>query len=150
MDEIIRLAIQAFGSSAHIFTPTEYTTFYQFCPSVHAHYSLEGDNYAVKADAIPGADLIWLANPNNPVGYTEPDAIAQLALNNPNAIVVVDEIYGEYAPQLSVISSITNTSNLMVCKGFSKAYGLAGIRWGMSSAAPCYWQNYAHMLFGLM
>jgi histidinol-phosphate aminotransferase len=136
VDEAIRLATQAYGSSAHLFTPTEYTTFDQFCPRVQLHPSLVDLDYKIGVEPIAGASLIWLANPNNPVGFTTPEAILQLAQNNLHATVVVDEIYGEYAPHLSVISHITHTPNLVVCKGFSKAYGLAGIRLGYIIAKP--------------
>lgn len=136
VDDAIRLVTQAFGNNAHIFTPTEYTTFEQFCPLVHTHSSLAGTDYAISARAIESASLIWLANPNNPVGFTEPEAIIELARNNPHAAVVVDEIYGEYEPQLSVLPYIAETLNLIVCKGFSKAYGMAGIRLGYIIAKP--------------
>ncbi len=136
VDEAIRLAIQAYGANAHLFTPTEYTTFEQFCPSVHVHPSLVGVDYMVSTAKIEGASLIWLANPNNPVGFTEPKMVLELARNNPDAIVIVDEIYGEYAPQLSILPHIAEIPNLIVCKGFSKVYGLAGIRLGYVVARP--------------
>ena len=158
VDEVIRIAIQAFGKNAHIFTPTEYSTFLQFCPSVKAHYSLVDDKYVLQTDELADASLLWLANPNNPIGYTEPDTIFALAQANKQSIVIVDEIYGEYAPQLSVIPAITSHPNLLVCKGFSKSYGLAGIRLGyiighpkqlakMSAFAP--WANVAYPSCGI-
>jgi hypothetical protein len=73
----------------------------------------------------------WLT-PIIQVGFTEPDSIVRLARNNPQAIVVIDEIYGEYAPRLSVLPYVNEVPNLMVCKGFSKVYGMAVTVYGDS------------------
>jgi histidinol-phosphate aminotransferase len=52
------------------------------------------------------------------------------------AMVVVDEAYGEYSdPDFGVLSAsalLGNYRNLIVLRGFSKGYGLAGIRVGFA------------------
>ena len=56
---------------------------------------LEGAELALDPD---GADLIWVCNPNNPTGeLVAPDEVAALARAHPQAAVVVDEAYFEYA-----------------------------------------------------
>ena len=93
VDEAIRICIELFGKNTHIFTPTEYSTAYQFCPSIITHSSLENTLYKIAPDPVD-ASLMIIANPNNPVGYTEKDTIVELIKNNPQTIIAIDEIYG--------------------------------------------------------
>ena len=84
--------------------------------------------------------LIFIANPNNPTGtwLTENAIKAFLKRVPENVIVVLDEAYYEYAidPVLgangysSSIALLSEYSNLVVTRTFSKAYGLAGLRIG--------------------
>lgn len=136
VNEALRITLEAFGKNTHIFTPTEYSTTYQFCPTVTPHFSLDGESYAISSGTIGDATLIILANPNNPVGFTSPEVIEDLIKNNPQAIIVIDEIYGEYQPELTVTGLLKKYDNLMVYRGFSKSYGLPGIRLGYILSNP--------------
>lgn len=136
VNEALRITLEAFGKSSHIFTPTEYSTTYQFCPTVTPHFSLKGSKYAINSGPIEDSTLIILANPNNPVGFTTPEVIEDLIKNNPQAVIVIDEIYGEYAPELTATGLLKKYKNLMVYRGFSKSYGLPGIRLGYILANP--------------
>jgi len=80
-------------------------------------------------------DLVWLCNPNNPSGeLIPPQEVAALARSRPNALVVVDEAYVEYAPEGSVVPLLE--PNLVVIRTLSKAFGLAALRVGYAVAAP--------------
>ncbi|PIV07995.1 hypothetical protein COS52_05055 [Candidatus Roizmanbacteria bacterium CG03_land_8_20_14_0_80_39_12] len=136
VDEAIRICLELFGNSTHIFTPTEYSTLHQFCPSVIAHNSLKNNLYSISSDKIENVSLMIIANPNNPVGYTEKETIIHLLSNNPQVIIAIDEIYGEYSPHLSVVDLLQKYNNLVVFCGMSKSYGLAGIRIGYILANP--------------
>ena len=136
VDEAIRICLELFGNSTHIFTPTEYTTLHQFCPSVINHNSLVNNSYTISSDKIENASLMIIANPNNPVGYIEKEIIIKLLSNNPQTIIAIDEIYGEYSPHLSVVDLLQKYNNLVVFRGMSKSYGLAGIRIGYILANP--------------
>jgi histidinol-phosphate aminotransferase len=82
--------------------------------------------------------LVWLCSPNNPTGdaYTL-DEIRQLA-DGLAALVVVDEVYLEFAEQsLGLASNATTAArlqdevpNVLVLRSLSKAYGMAGARVG--------------------
>ncbi|MCF7926713.1 MAG: histidinol-phosphate transaminase [Candidatus Izimaplasma sp.] len=80
--------------------------------------------------------IIFLCSPNNPTGTTiKRDKIIDLLVRYPETIIVVDEAYIEfYAEEKSLIKEVTNYSNLVVTRTFSKAYGLAGIRLGYLAA----------------
>lgn len=80
-------------------------------------------------------DYIIITSPNNPTGNaTSPDFIETL-LRSTDALVMVDEAYGEFGGQ-SMIPSLERYPNLVVLKTFSKAYSLAGVRLGYIMANP--------------
>jgi len=94
------------------------------------HFALDFD--AIEAAVAAGANLIFVASPNNPTGgmLTHAEVGRLTALN---AIVVVDEAYAEFAPRgSSAVSLVPTTGNLIVLRTFSKWAGLAGLRVGYS------------------
>ena len=85
--------------------------------------------------------LIFVCNPNNPSGTTITDAQLRtfLAAVPAHVQVVLDEAYVEYnrAPdQPKQHSLLRDFPNLAVCRTFSKAYGLAGLRLGYMVGEP--------------
>lgn len=73
---------------------------------------------------------IFLANPNNPTGTAiSRDEIIKILNAAPHAVVLIDEAYVEFA-DVSVLDLINEYTNLVVSRTFSKAYGMAGIRFG--------------------
>ena len=102
-------------------------------------------NYGHDLDAMlaairPDTRIVWIANPNNPTGNFLPyDAVrAFLAQVPKDVVVVLDEAYNEYiAPEARVdtASWIADFPNLVVCRTFSKIYGLAGLRVGYALAS---------------
>ena len=85
--------------------------------------------------------LIFIANPNNPTGtwLNAADLEAFIATVPSHALVVVDEAYIEYAEADDYTSArpwLEKFPNLVVCRTFSKAYGLAGLRVGYALSHP--------------
>lgn len=79
--------------------------------------------------------LIFIANPNNPTGtYLSGEAIYAFLQTVPdNVIVVLDEAYVEYGEsEFNSIDWLQDFPNLIICRTFSKAYGLAGLRVGFA------------------
>lgn len=72
--------------------------------------------------------LVYLSNPNNPIGYVYD--IKPLVKKYPNIYFVVDEAYFEYYTDYSVFDMAYKVSNLVVTRTFSKGLGLAGVRLG--------------------
>lgn len=95
----------------------------------------------IKACQDEKTALIFLANPNNPVGmilsYSE---IQQILENIPDTtILVLDEAYFEYNEPLycgNTIHLLGRYRNLVITRTFSKAYGLAALRLGYAIAHP--------------
>lgn len=80
-------------------------------------------------------DYIVITTPNNPTGNAAPPAFLEKLLRATDALVMVDEAYGEFGGQ-SMIPSLEHYPNLVVLKTFSKAYSLAGVRLGYIMADP--------------
>jgi histidinol-phosphate aminotransferase len=91
-------------------------------------------------DAMLGAirddtTLVYVCNPNNPTGgHLSGSAVRSFIESAPaSVVVIVDEAYAEYAtaPDYeSLIGEASSWPNVVVCRTFSKVYGLAGLRVG--------------------
>ncbi len=78
-------------------------------------------------------EVVWLCNPNNPTGeLTAPEEVVAFARSRPDALVVVDEAYIEFAPGASVVPLLE--PNMVVVRTLSKAFGLASLRVGYAVA----------------
>ena len=87
-------------------------------------------------DDAQGADLIWVCNPNNPTGQLRPvEEVAVVARARPDAAVVVDEAYWEFAG-VTCVPLVAELPNVIVLRTLSKAFGLAALRVGYAVAAP--------------
>jgi cobalamin biosynthetic protein CobC len=79
-------------------------------------------------DALAGADLAVVVNPNNPDGQRH-DRATLLALAARVGRLVIDESFIDVAPDASLASDAGRTG-LLVLRSFGKFYGLAGLRLG--------------------
>jgi histidinol-phosphate aminotransferase len=97
-------------------------------------------NYTVNVDAMLAAvttktKVVFLANPNNPTGtYIPSDEIKRLHQNLPShVLLVLDAAYAEYVQRNNYESGIElvgASENVVMCRTFSKIYGLAALRLG--------------------
>ena len=78
------------------------------------------------------AKLVYLANPDNPMGsWHGADVIAKALDALPEgALLVLDEAYVEFAPEGTAPPIDTGDGRLIRFRTFSKAYGMAGARVG--------------------
>lgn len=96
----------------------------------------EGEDYHVNVDAAVArlsagdVDLVILTSPNNPTGCATPLEDVRRILEATDALVLVDEAYGEFAPQLTARPLMDEFDNLLILHTFSKAYACAGVRLG--------------------
>jgi histidinol-phosphate aminotransferase len=84
---------------------------------------------AVRREKAP---LVYLANPDNPMGsWWEGNEVERFVEALPETtMLVLDEAYGEMAPASALPSLDTGRPNVLRMRTFSKAYGLAGMRCG--------------------
>lgn len=80
------------------------------------------------------APLVYLANPDNPMGsWWDADSVLAFARALPETtLLILDEAYGETAPAGTIppIDALIGQPNILRMRTFSKAYGLAGARIG--------------------
>lgn len=82
------------------------------------------------------AKVLFLCSPNNPVGTTlDPKEIKTIIRKFPG-IVVVDEAYIEWTVAKSCIQWLADYENLIILRTFSKIWGLAGARAGVTISSP--------------
>lgn len=84
------------------------------------------------------AKLVYLANPDNPMGSHHPGrTIVQLLDRLPGGtLLVLDEAYVELAPEGTAAQVDADDPRVIRFRTFSKAYGMAGLRVGYALAAP--------------
>ncbi len=83
----------------------------------------------ILARCTPRTRLVFVCSPNNPTGnefgWDEVEALADEC----SALIVVDEAYAEFG-EVSVCRKAVEKENVVVVRTFSKAFGLAGLRFG--------------------
>ena len=97
-------------------------------------------NYTADVDAMLAAvsertKVVFLANPNNPTGtYVPFDEIKRLHRGlPPHVLLVLDAAYAEYVRRNDYeagIELVATSDNVVMCRTFSKIYGLAALRLG--------------------
>lgn len=99
-------------------------------------YSDDRENPDALLDAVlrENAPLVYLANPDNPMGsWWDAEKVVAFAKALPETcLLVLDEAYGETAPAgaIPAMDALIDRPNVMRMRTFSKAYGLAGARVG--------------------
>jgi cobalamin biosynthetic protein CobC len=81
-------------------------------------------------DALAGAEIAVVVNPNNPDGKIIPPADL-IALKDQVGTLVVDESFADPLPEMSV-APLAGDPGLVVLRSFGKFYGLAGVRLGFA------------------
>lgn len=111
---------------------------------------LDGLLAAVKST---GAPLVYLSNPDNPMGsWHSADKIAAFLDALPeDALLCLDEAYGEFAPRGALLPLDVSDPRLIRMRTFSKAYGMAGARvaYALGSADLCGAFNKVRNHFGV-
>ncbi|MPZ56481.1 MAG: histidinol-phosphate transaminase [Rhizobiales bacterium] len=104
-------------------------------PVVAPETDYTADVDAILARLTAKTKLVFLANPNNPTGtYVPFDEVKRLhrALP-PHVLLVLDAAYAEYVRRNDYeagIELVATSDNVVMCRTFSKIYGLAALRLG--------------------
>ena len=89
-------------------------------------------------ETIPGHDLVFVCNPNNPTGrMLARDELEGLCRAHPATVFVVDESYLPFAPDGDA-ATLTDCrlDNLVILWSVSKIFGMPGLRAGFLVAEP--------------
>lgn len=100
-------------------------------------YSLLGeDPMGAFVEGLKGQPrLAVICNPNNPTGtLLDPVELRQLFMDHPDTWFMVDEAYAEFSERSVLEGGVLD--NVVVTRTLSKAFGLAGLRFGYMVAHP--------------
>ncbi|MDN3698578.1 histidinol-phosphate transaminase [Vibrio cortegadensis] len=144
-DEGIELLIRAFcepGEDAIL-----------FCPPTYGMYAISAETSGVEQKTVPltqdwqldingiesnleSVKLVFVCSPNNPTGNVikRPDIVRLLEMTKDKAIVVMDEAYIDFCPEVSTVDLLEQYPNLAILRTLSKAFALAGLRCGFTLA----------------
>jgi cobalamin biosynthetic protein CobC len=120
----------------------------------HAHHwarhghSLRQIGYPMLEAAVGSSDVVVICNPNNPTGeLVAPKVLLRWAaeLGARGGWLVVDEAFGDTAPDLSV-AAYAGQPGLVVLRSVGKFFGLAGLRLGFVAADAALLAALADML----
>ena len=140
-DDILTIATRTFvGAGGKLAAPDPTYSLYpvlaqlqeaQFIPVPWA------EDWSLPTEALLAtkADAIYLANPNAPSGtFVSPTKVAELARQFPG-LLLIDEAYADFAED-NCLSLVRNHPNVVISRTLSKAYCLAGLRFGYAVAQP--------------
>lgn len=146
-DEIIDLLIRMTAAPGHnivCFQPcfSIYPIQAQICglevrrQPLEADFSFDFEKLLALVDA--NTRLVFVTTPDNPSGYCPnptdvADVATALAKKTPDALLVIDEAYMDFAPDERTHSLLAQgrlLENAVFLRTFSKSYGLAGLRAG--------------------
>ena len=144
-DEILGMVFSRFvrpGDQVLTFSPT-FSEYYRLSRLAGARHitlpiHLEGEEPVFPAGAFLEAvekekpALVLLDTPNNPTGKSLPSSFIGDVIARSESFVVVDEAYGEFGEStfLAGLSGARVPDNVIVLKTLSKAWGMAGVRFG--------------------
>ncbi len=85
-----------------------------------------------------GARLLYLANPDNPMGSHHPASVIEDLVANlpPDTLLLLDEAYADLAPPGTIPDIPADHPQVIRLRTFSKGYGLAGARVGYAITNP--------------
>ena len=87
-------------------------------------------------------EIVVFTTPNNPTGNEiDFDVILAVAKAYPETLVLVDEAYSDFAGR-TILPSLADHPNLVVCKTFSKVLASAGLRVGVLILHPDLAESY--------
>jgi histidinol-phosphate aminotransferase len=104
----------------------------QGCRVIERPFQSNGD---LPNDFCDGVRIAFTANPNSPTGhFVAPSRLLELAQQS-QGLLVVDEAYVDFADE-NCIPKVTECERLIVSRTLSKAYALAGLRFGFVVCQP--------------
>ncbi len=152
-NEVLQHLLQAFGGPGR--TALGFTPAYSMHPIISAgtgttwltgtRSGSEQDPFGLDPEAAAeqaaahDPDVVFLCSPNNPTGTAlDLDVVTAVHDAAPNAVVVVDEAYAEFARPgtRSALDLLPGRHRLVVTRTMSKAFAFAGARLGYLAADP--------------
>ncbi len=138
-DDVLTIATRVFvGAGGTLATPEITYSLYPVLAEIEQAKHVKvpwGEDWTLPIEALleTKADAIYLANPNAPTGTTvHVDDMRKLA-DAFNGALLVDEAYADFA-EGNCLSLARDCANVVITRSMSKAYSLAGLRFGFAVA----------------
>lgn len=148
-DELLALLILAYGGegtelvmSAHGFMMYDLTGRWAGCRVIKVpERNLTADVDGLLAAVGPRTRMLFLANPNNPTGSILPQSeVERLRAGlREDVLLVLDSAYAEYVTRPDYdpgVKLVDAGGNTVMCRTFSKIFGMGGMRLGWCYAPP--------------
>lgn len=142
-DELILDLLLAYGGDGRVSVSFE-PTFAMYailskltntrCVRLNRDFAFSLPDSAAQSIKSAGADIVFIAGPNNPSGNPIPAIQMRSLLDDRHRLVLVDEAYCEFN-KFSFVDLLLEYRNLVILRTFSKAFSLAGLRVGYMLAA---------------
>ena len=143
-DEIIDVLAKTFIDDGDEFiVPLPSYMYYEYllkqygAKPVYAKWDLDKnilDTDSIYSSITPKTKMIFLCSPNNPTGtLIDKEILTDIALKNPEILIVIDEAYFEYS-EVTNKDLIDEFDNIFIIRTMSKVMGLAGMRIGYGLA----------------
>jgi len=135
-DEMLDVSFKTFTEwGDNCVVPVPSYTLYEYFVGMNGGRPIEvdlTDDFQLDVDSIvrSGAKIAIMPSPNNPTGNVFRAKDIEEILSRFGGMVIVDEAYGEYAPNGSMLKRVDEFDNLIVMRTFSKAYAMAALRIG--------------------
>jgi len=97
-------------------------------------FSFEAKTVLELAESRRAAAAI-ICSPNNPTGNRVPNSVIEEVALGLDCLVIVDEAYMQFAGD-NALGLLASCPNLVILRTFSKAFGLAGMRFGYGLCRP--------------
>jgi histidinol-phosphate aminotransferase len=132
------------GSGATVVAPSPTFSLYRLLTGVLGGRYVPvplGKDFAYDVDRLietarrEEARVVVLNSPNNPTGSALPDGAVERILDETAALVVCDEAYQDFGGP-TALPLLPRSSRIVVLRTFSKALGLAGLRFGVALTHP--------------
>ena len=144
-NELIQASLAVtLGAGDRVVAPSPTFSLYRLLTSVLGGVYLPvplGKDFVFDVDQLiytarrEGARVIVLNSPNNPTGSALAEGDVERVLTETEALVICDEAYQDFGGP-TAIPLLGRWSRLVVLRTFSKALGLAGLRFGLALANP--------------
>ena len=144
-NELIQATLSVtLGAGDTLIAPSPTFSLYRLLTSVNGGRYVPvplDENFAFDVDRLidvarrEQARVIVLNSPNNPTGSALPDGAVERVLAETEAFILCDEAYQDFGGP-TALPLLRRTSRLVVLRTFSKAFGLAGLRFGVALAHP--------------
>jgi threonine-phosphate decarboxylase len=136
-NELIYAAARAFRPRRTAIVEPTYTEYLRATLHVNAavdHWLADEPDFALEPFDPQEADVVWLANPNNPTGRLWPPGYLLSWIQDfPQTVFIVDEAFLPFRPDEgahSLIPAVHSLPNLVVLRSLTKVYAIPGLRLG--------------------